>query len=437
MSDLKEKFRDWLLTQKYSQSTINQYIRRIDNICHELYDWYDCRDWRNFSEDAFYFLAQYTEYANKEYYLDFVTTEYALDYFDSFFKTIRKPTNEIRQNNVDVKLYVYHDKKNYFIDNISFNDLHEYLDILTSILYDRPIRDTKSNPFRFREFTNKLNAVLERNAIKFSRKLVIHIVYEKKVSTRQTALSRYCAFLQSTHPSNVYFAEQIAFVKDIKEKNPNKTVNGHYEIEQQISGQYPLKIKAINERDRLDINFTITKQDLIQIFNLDKDTVAKILNKTKFSNNYTAEYNEEDYVVAKNLVKHLTAQDVIIGFDTEIRTYYNADNVNEYLKKHHHYHDNSPKTVNKDSNKSSFRNAHNAFYNLTIDYAKEGYCYWCNRKEALKILGIGKEAFYRQSNLTHLNYSFYATRYYIPELEIMKDFPKIKRVRSRKAVKSI
>lgn len=41
----------------------------------------------------------------------------------------------------------------------------------------------------------------------------------------------------------------------------------------------------------------------------------------------------------------------------------------------------------------------------TINYTKEGYRHWCNRKKALEILGIGKTAFYAHSyKFTYIDY---------------------------------
>lgn len=397
MDDLRKDFEEWLRKQNNSSSTIEQYIRRIDKICRETYQ--NC-NWNNLNGEIFPVFAQYTEYANKEYYLDFVTIRYALNYFKTFSQINNKPSFQKNKKIADIKIFLYHKKSDYFLNTVNFENLYDYLGTLNSILYKQPNQQYKLDYSQRKEFENVIASVLDKNTIKPNRKLAIHIVYKKSVSATRTALSKYYLFQQTTQPANVYATNEL-FLENIRKKNPNKTVNGHYTIEKQISGKNPLVINAANEQDRLDINFTLTKQDLTQIFKLNKDTVSKLLDKAKFSNNHTSEYDEEDYILARNLVKYYTHQDVIIGFDTEIRTYYNADNINEYLRKHHHHHNNS--------------------HIQTINYTKEGYRHWCNRKKALEILGIGKTAFYAHSyKFTYIDYTSYTTKYYIPELKIIK-----------------
>lgn len=409
MSDSKEKFRHWLLSQKCLPNTVNQYIHRIDKICRENYV---DGNWDRLYEDIFYFMAQYSEYANKEYYLDFITIEYALTYFENFFKKIHKPKYKTKDDRLDVRLYIYHDKKDYFVDSIDFNNLHSHLNILNYILYAAKNTDIKACDLGLDEFENKLNVILRKNMIKPNKKLAVHIVYSKNVSTKKTALSKYFSFLQSAYSSNLYFTGQVSFIKDIKEKNPNKTIDGHYKIKTNISGKTPLEVEACHENQRLNTYFTLTKKDLTQIFNLDIDTVSKLLDEARIPNNHTVEYDKTDYISVKSLVKHYVQGDAIVGFETEIRTYYSADNINEYLKNHHYFHDNS-------KNQASI-------------YMEEGYAYWCNRKEALKILRIGKGAFYMHSyGLTHISYTPYTTKYYIPELKIIKYLPKFKRIQMR------
>ncbi len=402
MADLKENFREWLSTQKFSQNTINQYIRRIDKICYEIYKE---KKWNFFTEDAPSLLAMYTELANKGYLLDYITTEYALNYFNAFFTTIKSSNNP---ETTKVELFIYSNKENYFINSVNFNDLQSYLNILNAVLYHKPLPEIRIPFSRMHEFKADIINVLENNPIKNTLTSAIRITYKQNHTVAQTALSKYCAFLQTTNPSNASLAKQLAFVRDIKEKNPNKTVNNHYEVVQQISGMKPLQIKAVNERDRLDIYFTITKQDLTKIFNLDKDTVTKLIANAKLINNHDAEYDEDDYTLAKNLIRYCTKEDIIVEFETEIRIYYNDDNINAYLKKHHHYHDRLS-TIRKK--------------NIAIGVTE---------KKHWRFSVLEKKLFYRRAGLlTYIDYTSYTTKYYIPELKIIKDFPDFKRIRRR------
>lgn len=410
MEDLKQKFKDWLIQQGNKSGTITSYLSRLQKISDN--------DWDNLTNNIIPFLIKYYELANKEYYLDRVTILHALEYFSKISDNIYKNTNISAE--FDVKLYIFDGKNDYFICDTTLKVLYDDLLMINCYLYEN--NDTFKGKYNSSIDPVKLIMLivdLKENYHKDLQRIALHIAYNNKnVQDKKTALTKYCDFLHTTYKNVDYNYKNDVALLDIQNKNPNKTVDGHYEIVQQISGQNPLQIKAINECERLDINFTLTKKDLSRIFNLDKNTVNKLLDKVKFSNNHITEYDKEDYFLAQNLVKYCTKKDVIVEFETELRTYYNDDNINEYLRKHHHYHNNS---------------------NLQfIDYAKITYDYWCNRKEALKILGIGKEAFYAHSyQFTNLNYTDYTVKYYVPELEVVKNFPAIKRVRNRKRTNSI
>ena len=409
MADIKENFKKWLVAQGNKSGTITSYLSRLQKVSD--------KDWNNLTNNIIPLLVKYYELANKGYYLDRVTILHALEYFNRISDHIYKNTNISAE--LDVKLYIFDGKSDYFICDTSLKFLYDDLLLINRYLYES--NDTFEGKYNSSIDPVKLSILIFDLTEKYRKdiqRIAVHITYNNKgVQDKKSALTKYCDFLYATYKTANYDCKTNAVLLDIQTKNPNKTVDGHYEIEQQISGRNPLQIKAINERERLDINFTLTKKDLSQIFNLDKSTVNKLLDKAKFSNNQITEYDKEDYIQAQNLVKRYTKKDVIVEFETELRTYYNDDNINEYLEKHHHYHNNSNRQF--------------------IDYAKTTYDYWCNRKEALKILGIGKEAFYACSyQFTNLNYTDYTAKYYIPELEVIKNFPKIKRVRNRKRVNS-
>ena len=115
MDDLRKDFEEWLRKQNNSSSTIEQYIRRIDKICRETYQ--NC-NWNNLNGEIFPVFAQYTEYANKEYYLDFVTIRYALNYFKTFSQINNKPSFQKNKKIADIKIFLYHKKSDYFLNKI-------------------------------------------------------------------------------------------------------------------------------------------------------------------------------------------------------------------------------------------------------------------------------------------------------------------------------
>lgn len=276
MSDIKSDFREWLQKQKYLPKTIKQYTYNIDKLCSDLYE---SKDWNRFSEDALYFLAKYSEYANREYYLDIITIRYALDYFRDFWKDI-KYSNVMQSNKKQsIQLYLYINKRNYVLERVSFEELYGYLSVLNSVLYGRLDEKKLLSSQQVKDFKDKLEHMLKQLSVKDRKMIAIHIKYEKINSYSKLSLSKYCLFLQKSYPTNIYFAMIPSIVHKIKTKNPNKTVNGHYKIVQQITGCQPLKIEATNEQERLDINFTLTKTDLSKIFNLHLATVDKILKR--------------------------------------------------------------------------------------------------------------------------------------------------------------
>lgn len=215
MADLRKDFEEWLRKQNNSSSTIEQYIRRIDKICRETYQ--NC-NWNNLNGEIFPVFAQYTEYANKEYYLDFVTIRYALNYFKTFSQINNKPSFQKNKKIADIKIFLYHKKSDYFLNTVNFENLYDYLGILNSIreqgsdefnleamidiLYKQPNQQYKLDYSQRKEFENVIASVLDKNTIKPNRKLAIHIVYKKSVSATRTALSKYYLFQQTTQPAS-------------------------------------------------------------------------------------------------------------------------------------------------------------------------------------------------------------------------------------------
>lgn len=102
---------------------------------------------------------------------------------------------------------------------------------------------------------------VKENYRKDLKRISLHITYNNKgVQDKKTALTKYCNFLYATYKNANYNCKTNVALLEVQNKNPNKTIDGNYEVVQQISGQNPLQIKAINECKRLDINFTLTKK---------------------------------------------------------------------------------------------------------------------------------------------------------------------------------
>ena len=410
MSDIKTDFRKWL-QNNFSKSTAYNYYALVQKIFDKNFD--DSQDWQKHSEIIIPLLARYFEFANREYSLDRVTIRYALDYFDEILKFIYPKKGSAYKYEPTVQIY---NKKSPHFYETTLYKLNDCLKYLACYLYEYDVDYNLKNI----NAPELLMTFVVDTDVKSRKELAIYINYESQSAMEKLAISKYSAYLQQIQHNNTYFAMLLPITTKIKTQNPNKTINGHYKIVQQISGSNPLIIRDTNAEDRFDINYTITKQDLVKIFDLDLGTIDKLLKKVALPTNKTAQYDEEDYKYGAQIAKNITRRDVIIEYETELRTYYNADNINEYLAKHHycqHY--------------------------IDVDYSKEGYKYWCNRKKAIEIVGVGKTAFFEHIwgiskkdkdmlSVSYINYTDYKTRYYVPEMKFLKIHPIFKRILYKK-----
>ena len=409
MSDIKSDFKKWL-QEHFSKSTAYSYYGLVQKIFNKNFG--ISQDWQQYSENIMPLLARYFEFANREYKLDRVTIWYALDYFDEILKFIYPEQKNTYHYEPVVKIFI---KDSPVVYETTLYKLYDCLKYLSYILYGYNIKYNSMNidVLKLEMLFNNRFFEIEANNRK---KLAIYIKYEKNPTMEKLALSKYYMFLHQYNPTNPYFAKLSSNFNTIKTKNPNKTIDGHYKIIQQISGYNPLKIEATNETQRLDINFTLTKRDLSEIFCLNPATVSKLLEKISLPTNKTAKYDDEDYKLGVQITKATTKQDVIIEYETELRTYYNTDNINNYLEKHHH-----------------------CQHYKEVDYTKEGYKHWCNRKKAIETIGIGKTAFFEHIwgirkkdreilSISYIDYTDYKTKYYMPEVRFLKKHPIFRKI---------
>lgn len=387
MRDLRADFRNWLTEQegKYKPSTIDDYVRRINKISN--------KDWGNLSENILPELAKYYEYSNKEYYLDRVTIGYALEYFAKISEFIYPNNNVNVDGNQTVKVYLFHNEKDYYICSINLRYLYTYTQEFGLNIYNHSYLSRDDSSYTYPHFVDnerfkfiaKLLNIINENKIESPRDVALHIVYEQKsMAQEKAALTQYCSFLYSQFPSSQYDYKSSRAINYVVDENPNKTIDGRYEETRPITGMHAMQIRAKNENMRDDPDCTLTKNDLAKIFNIDFNTLAQVFKR---------------YVFADDT--------------TELRVYYSAVSTNEYLEKYHH---------------------HIQPINSSANYTLKGYEYWCNRASALKILGIKKQAFYSKidRNCTYIDYAENAPKYYMPDLEYMKNTIEIKKIRYRK-----
>ena len=386
MSDLKQKFRDWLIQQGNKSGTITSYLSRLQKISD--------KDWDNLTSNIIPFLVKYYELANKEYYLDRVTILHALEYFSKISDNIYKNTNISTE--FDVKLYIFDGKNDYFICDTTLKVLYDDLLLINRYLYES--NDTFENKYNSSIDPVNLSMLivdLKENCPVELQKLAIHIVYNKKqINDTKTALNKYCNFLYATYKTANYDCKTNNLITYIQILNPNKTINNNFIETRPITGKYARQVKPNLQVTReTEFGYVYTLRDLAAIFDIDYYTAMNLINRF-----------EKEYRIK-----------------TVLHDYYSSDATNRCLNKYHHY---------KDKNITDIYSA--------VDYSLTGVEQWCTRNEAMKHLGIGKHAFYHyiSKKCLYIDYAEKAPKYYIPEINYLATSANVRRVRNRKSYKN-
>ena len=388
MSDIKSDFREWL-QERFSKSTAYSYYGLVQKIFDKNFG--DNKDWQQYSQYIMPLLVRYFEFANREYYLDRVTIWYALDYFKKIDDYIQ--SGHLKSTKPDVDIYIFDGDKNYFVCSTGMNELYDNIAFIQRYLFE----STDNLPYNSENVSvDAAKLVILLLNIKGTTKLddlknaAIRIVYNNENnSAEKTALSRYSDFLYAltTNPAFDYKANPFVYMATTK--SPKNYVSGFIEIEP-ITGQHARSIRPNPEAKRhTDVGYVYSTNDLANIFNVDFNTASNLMTKFGTENKITTTSNG----------------------------YYNADITHKILKAHHHYKDKQSDEIHSD-----------------VDYTKTGYEQWKTRKEAMKLLGIKKLAFYTHiaNKCLYIDYAQGAPRYYLPELKYFGNTPKIKRIKNRK-----
>lgn len=388
MSDIKSGFREWL-QERFSKSTAYSYYGLVQKIFDKNFG--DNKDWQQYSQYIMPLLVRYFEFANREYYLDRVTIWYALDYFKKIDDYIQ--SGHLKSTKHDVYIYIFDGDKNYFVCSTGMNELYDNIAFIQRYLFE----STDNLPYNSENVSvDAAKLVILLSNIKETTKLndlknaAIRIVYNNENnSAEKTALSRYSDFLYAltTNPAFDYKANPFVYMATTK--SPKNYVSGFIEIEP-ITGEHARSIRPNPEAKRhTDVGYVYSTNDLANIFNVDFNTASNLMTKFGTENKITTTSNG----------------------------YYNADITHKILKAHHHYKDKQSDEIHSD-----------------VDYTKTGYEQWKTRKEAMKLLGIKKLAFYTHiaNKCLYIDYAQGAPRYYLPELKYFGNTPKIKRIKNRK-----
>ena len=388
MSDIKSDFREWL-QERFSKSTAYSYYGLVQKIFDKNFG--DNKDWQQYSQYIMPLLVRYFEFANREYYLDRVTIWYALDYFKKIDDYIQ--SGHLKSTKPDVDIYIFDGDKNYFVCSTGMNELYDNIAFIQRYLFE----STDNLPYNSENVSaDAAKLVILLLNIKGTTKLddlknaSIRIVYNNENnSAEKTALSRYSDFLYAltTNPAFDYKANQFVYMATTK--SPKNYVSGFIEIEP-ITGEHARSIRP-NPNIRRDtiVGYVYSTEDLANIFDINFNTASNLMRR----------FNEEFKIT------------------TACGCYYSSYATNMCLKANHHYKDKQSDEIHSD-----------------VDYTKTGYEQWKTRKEAMKLLGIKKLAFYTHvaNKCLYIDYAQGAPRYYLPELKYFGNTPKIKRIKNRK-----
>ena len=356
MNEMKEKFKKWLLEQRLTEktksdnpSTITTYTNAIDRICKERfpadYKLDPNKSWRLLCEEIVPVAAKYSELSHKEYMLDRVIVWYVINYFSDIFNFIYGKTN--CDEKPEVNLYLFHNKQNYFIKSVCLQDLNEYTLYFTALCYYQDFELKRINPSRYYGLKEIIAKIIREEKIENIRNVGFHIIYKQSgINNKKSALNHFYNCFISSSPTT-----GLMQLKDIYglEKKRKEDLQSYYVLKN-INGIHPLKIqattKALNKRFSLDC--VLKQMDLVEIFDIDRKTMQRYL---------------------ENGICFTGQNDVDT---TEVRTYYSVDRTNKYLS---------------DGYKSATE-----FYN-GVHYNQEGYTHWAFRKDIIKDLHIGRDAF--------------------------------------------
>mgnify|MGYP006916079188 CR=1 FL=1 len=393
MNNYVIEFKEWLEKQKYKPSVVKSYVSLVQNMVKKFAN----SDWKGFSDNAIYLLAAFYEISNREYYLDRVTTWYALDYFDKVSKYIHHNGCNLDVFEPKVTLHLFDGTKenrqhlNYYT---TLNKLGECLKRLAYEMYEYKINNVANYPSSDElKFFSFLQNFKDKSPIKI-KDAAIHITYDTKSNSwRKIALSRYCDFFYAKTKNKNFLYPSNDLIQLIQSKNPNKTIDGCFKEIIPITGFSARQVKPDMKIFRdTDKGYVYSTKDIAEIFNIEFNTASDLMNR--FGGTFKIQ--------------------------TVLRGYYSDKATNVCLKRYHHYKN------KKASEKYS-----------DVDYNHSGYEWWYNRKKAMQLLGIKKAAFYSHiaKNCLYINYAEKAPKYYAPELEYLRNTPTIRRIRNRKIYK--
>ena len=400
MNTIKVKFKKWLLKKSDSklkyEATVNNYLKKIDEICKETFPNTSDQEyaWEKLSDWILPVLAKYYERANKGYKLDRITIWDAIGYYRKIiypmYQTGWLPNDDINE----AELYFF-DGKDYYINTVHVKDLYEYIKLFNGIVFEHSLPSKIILGYDLEsDFTNKIIKIVKDNKIKHPEDMALHIVYKSEGKyTGKFVLEKFSEYLHTQRFVLQYNHKNNELLYNISNLNPTQTAKGNYKEIRCLTGEHSSQVaftpKSIFS-NRPDENYVLTQDDLAQIFHINEVTACDLMSR----------FTRERKATGKPYIR------------TILTDYYGIDAVNACLEDYHHY------DINLKIDK--------------VDYTKEGFDkYWYTREEALKIVGIRKQAFYNRvkSKSVYIDYAKQAPKYYIPHLKRLKNAPNLRRIR--------
>lgn len=142
-------------------------------------------DWHSLSENILSLLNKYYELSNKDYYVDRVTIIYALEYFNKISDFLYSGNPAISDD--IAKIYLFDGRDDYFFTSTSVKTLSIYLYFINLYLYESTYQPVSEHIFPSvpLEVITKLSELPKAIPATDSKKLAVHIVYDKKTSKIQ------------------------------------------------------------------------------------------------------------------------------------------------------------------------------------------------------------------------------------------------------------
>ena len=400
MDELLTSFQKYLFLKECKEKTIKSYLYQIEKISNGELDF--------LKRHIIPTLVQEMEFSNREYFIDRITSSYALRYFERMTSyLIKNPF----VSKAPIKVYIFDGKNDYCIGDSALETLYDDILLINCIFYENSQKLHFRNTPSFDEMTvHTIKSELQKKDLNI-KNLAIHIVYLKS-DIKRNVLTKFCDFLYDTDPTENYNYAGNHFYYMACNESPKK-VGDNYKVLQPLTSKKPFQIaikdstRTYYHDDKEIPDLILIKTDLAKILNLDHKTIRKnfvLRKKISF-----VKPNKAELIKTYNIKSDETILDI----------YFSLSSTNEFLKDKHRF------VKNDDSEQHCHL---------------EGYSYWYKKGQALKILKVSPNFFDQniQNICSHIEYVSGCARYFSKDLEYLSTHDKnVLNAQKRKEIYSI